>query len=81
MSTTVFGSALAALYERVTGRPYLTGRTASSDFGATPGQIIAQVFGNIPDDVALAHGEQLYAEARRILAEQAARRALSGGAR
>ncbi|SCL17791.1 hypothetical protein GA0070616_1359 [Micromonospora nigra] len=67
------GGVIGALYTRITGRPYITvGGHASRDFGPTPGATIAQVFGAIPDDVALAHGTQLYLEAKRILRDQAA---------
>lgn len=67
------GGLVGHLYTRLTGRPYTTvGGHASRDFGPTPGAVIAQVFGAVPNDVAVAHGTELFIEAKRILREQAA---------
>lgn len=65
-------SFLIAVFERLTGRPFHTSRTASVEFGPTPGAEIAAVFGAVPDDVLLSLGDELLAAARRIQRERLA---------
>lgn len=45
------------LFEAVTGRPYLTGRTASVEFGPPPGALYAEALRHYTDAELIAEGD------------------------
>ena len=53
------------LYEAVTGRPWLTVRSAAAEFGPPPGAVYEGALSAFSDAELYAHGEEILAAAKR----------------
>lgn len=67
----------AFVYERLTGRPWYTGRSAAAEFGPPPGARYARELAAYSDAELIAQGPQIIAE----LAARRARHARQGATR